>query len=280
MLTKRISSGLFCTLLLVLVMFLSTIWPFVLNLAVAVVSFFCINEILDLKKENKKKILSIISIAFSITRPLIGAGKKWQALIYFYAVFCFIIAMFRFAKNKKKKSSYKSVWNVWFVFFLNIVISVALSTIVEIRNFGKDFGVFLSFLSLGIAWSCDVGAYFSGKYLGKNKLSPYVSPNKTIEGAIGGVVFSFLFSCIFCVFCCFVLKKSNLLIFNVLVMSIFGAPIAILGDLCFSLLKRMLSIKDFGDMIPGHGGVLDRFDSVIFVSPFVLIFLRFFNIMS
>ena len=278
--TKRVSSGLFCTLLLIIVMFLSYKWYFCLNLAAAVVSLFCVNEIISLKKEDKRGVLSISSLLFSVVRPFVGSGTRWLASIYLYAVVCFVIAMSRFIKNKKKISSYQPVWNVWFVFFLDIVISFSLGTIVEIRNFGEDFGLHLSFLALGISWMCDVGAYFSGKYLGKNKLSPYVSPNKTVEGAIGGVVFSVLFSIIFYVFCYFVLKMKNLLFLNILFMSILGAPIAILGDLCFSLLKRMLSIKDFGDMIPGHGGVLDRFDSVIFVSPFVLIFLRIFNVVA
>ena len=279
--TKRIISGIVCALLLIAVMFLSTIWPFSLNLSVAVVSFFSVYEILALKKEQKLNSLAVISYIFSVIRPLIGPGVKWHLAIYIYTISCFIISMERFIKNKKRMpEEQKSVWNVCFIFFLNIVISVALSTIVEIRNFGKNFGIFLSLLSLGIAWSCDIGAYFLGKKFGKNKLCPYISPKKTVEGAIGGMISSFIYAFLFCFFWQYTFKIYNINYLTVAIMVILGAPIAILGDLCFSLIKRLLSVKDFGEIIPGHGGVLDRFDSVIFVSPFIFIFLHIFDIIN
>ena len=282
---KRILSGIICALLLIAVMFLSTIWPFSLNLSVALVSFFSVYEIINLKKESKLNFLSVISYIFSIIRPIIGPGVKWHLAIYIYTIACFIISMERFIKNKKRMpEEQKSVWNVCFIFFLNIIISVALSTIVEIRNFGKNFGIFLSLLSLGIAWSCDIGAYFFGKKFGKNKLCPYVSPKKTVEGAIGGIISSFIYVFLFCFSWQYIFKIYNI-IYNinyltVAGLAILGGPIAILGDLCFSLIKRLLSVKDFGEIIPGHGGVLDRFDSVIFVSPFVFIFLHIFDILG
>lgn len=279
--TKRIISGIVCALLLIAVMFLSTIWPFSLNLSVAVVSFFSVYEILALKKEQKLNSLAVISYIFSVIRPLIGPGVKWHLAIYIYTISCFIISMERFIKNKKRMpEEQKSVWNVCFIFFLNIVISVALGTIVEIRNFGKNFGIFLSLLSLGIAWSCDIGAYFLGKKFGKNKLCPYISPKKTVEGAIGGMISSFIYAFLFCFFWQYTFKIYNINYLTVAIMVILGAPIAILGDLCFSLIKRLLSVKDFGEIIPGHGGVLDRFDSVIFVSPFIFIFLHIFDIIN
>ena len=279
--TKRIISGIVCALLLIAVMFLSAIWPFSLNLSVAVVSFFSVYEILALKKEQKLNLLALISYMFSVIRPLIGPGVKWHLAIYIYTISCFIISMERFIKNKKRMpEEQKSVWNVCFIFFLNIVISVALGTIVEIRNFGKNFGIFLSLLSLGIAWSCDIGAYFLGKKFGKNKLCPYISPKKTVEGAIGGMISSFIYAFLFCFFWQYTFKIYNINYLTVAIMVILGAPIAILGDLCFSLIKRLLSVKDFGEIIPGHGGVLDRFDSVIFVSPFIFIFLHIFDIIN
>ena len=280
-LTKRLASGIICALLLVAIMFLTNMWPFALNIAVAIVSFCSINELLILKKEDKFSIFFLISSLFSTVRPLVGPGTYWQASVYFYTMACFIISMLRFIKNKKKTPpEQKSVWNVCFIFFLNIIISVSLGTIVEIRNFGNKFGVFFPLLTLGMAWSCDIGAYIFGKFFGKNKLCPYVSPKKTIEGAIGGLSLSVFYSLTFSYTWQFFFKIQKIDYTNIFIMAIFGAPIAILGDLCFSLIKRMLSVKDFGDIIPGHGGVLDRFDSVIFVSPFVFIFLHIFNIVG
>ena len=283
--TKRITSGIVCSLILIAVMFLSTVWPFSLNLSVALVSFFSVYEIIALKKEQKLNSLAIISYIFSAVRPIIGPGVRWHLAIYIYTIACFIISMGRFVKNKKRiPEEQKSVWNVCFIFFLNIVISVALGTIVELRNFGKrfdigeSFGIFLSLLSLGIAWLCDIGAYFFGKKFGKNKLCPYISPKKTVEGAVGGMISSFVYAFLFCFFWQYVFKIYNINYFTIAGVAILGGPIAILGDLCFSLIKRLLCVKNFGEIIPGHGGVLDRFDSVIFVSPFVFIFLHIFDI--
>ena len=119
-----------------------------------------------------------------------------------------------------------------------------------------------------------------GKKFGKNKLCPYISPKKTVEGAIGGMISSFIYAFLFCFFWQYTFKIYNINYLTVAIMVILGAPIAILGDLCFSLIKRLLSVKDFGEIIPGHGGVLDRFDSVIFVSPFIFIFLHIFDIIN
>ena len=156
---------------------------------------------------------------------------------------------------------------------MNIIISVSLGTIICTRNLDKNLGLFFSFISLGIAWSCDIGAYIFGKQFGKTKLCPYVSPKKTLEGAIGGIILCITYSLIISVICKWIFKlEINYMI--ILILSALGAPIAILGDLCFSLIKRLLNVKDFGIIIPGHGGILDRFDSVIFFSPFILLSLK------
>jgi phosphatidate cytidylyltransferase len=122
-------------------------------------------------------------------------------------------------------------------------------------------GIFL------IIWSNDTGAYFAGKTMGKTKLFERVSPNKTVEGSIGGILLAFV---IITVYYKFIVKAEYSLnwwyIFT-LVISISG----ILGDLIESQMKRRLGIKDSGNIIPGHGGVLDRFDALIFSLPFAYI---------
>ena len=229
-------------------------------------------ECILLKAQNGKLTLTGYDLEIGITTFIDAMVYEDGAVAVNARLFSDII--------KRMPEEQKSVWNVCFIFFLNIVISVALGTIVEIRNFGKNFGIFLSLLSLGIAWSCDIGAYFLGKKFGKNKLCPYISPKKTVEGAIGGMISSFIYAFLFCFFWQYTFKIYNINYLTVAIMVILGAPIAILGDLCFSLIKRLLSVKDFGEIIPGHGGVLDRFDSVIFVSPFIFIFLHIFDIIN
>lgn len=123
-------------------------------------------------------------------------------------------------------------------------------------------GLYLTLLVLFATWSSDSGAYFTGKYFGKRKLWPTISPNKTIEGALGAIFFSVLVS---------LLINYLFNIYDSLLYSIFvGITISVvgqIGDLVESALKRSKNIKDSGTIIPGHGGILDRFDSLIFVFP-------------
>ena len=135
----------------------------------------------------------------------------------------------------------------------------------------------LKLIAVLSAWVADAGAYFAGTFFGKHKLCPNISPKKTIEGAIGGVVVDVLVMLL-----CGVLftelyyqgqaKADYLVLF---IIGFFGAALSILGDLSFSIIKRSCHIKDFGQVIPGHGGILDRFDSVIFTAPFVYLLVSF-----
>lgn len=121
-----------------------------------------------------------------------------------------------------------------------------------------------------IAFGTDTFAYFTGKLLGKNKLYPEVSPNKTIEGAIGGIVGSTILSLIF--FNYLSINKY----FYIIIFSISASVFSMAGDLTASKIKREFKIKDFGYMLPGHGGIMDRFDSVLFVAPAVYYFISLF----
>lgn len=120
--------------------------------------------------------------------------------------------------------------------------------------------VWLVFLA---AFGADIFAYFVGCAIGKHKLCPTISPKKTIEGAIGGV----LGSCLLCGIFGYIVYPNIFL--HCLVIGFIGSFFAMAGDLVASAFKRKMGIKDFGNLIPGHGGILDRFDSVLFVAPFV-----------
>src|SRR5699024_5933209 len=121
---------------------------------------------------------------------------------------------------------------------------------------------------LFVIWATDSGAYFIGRRFGKRKLWPEISPNKTIGGAIGGVLFALLLAVIFNVVYPFENSFLSIVLITI-VISLFGQ----LGDLVASAMKRKYEIKDFGHLFPGHGGVLDRLDSFIFV----LLVLRMIN---
>ena len=127
-----------------------------------------------------------------------------------------------------------------------------------------EHGLAFGLCALFCTWGADTGAYFCGRAFGKTKLAPMVSPNKTIEGAIGGVITAVLVAL-------FVWKAFALTIPLIWMVSIgvVAGVLGVLGDLCESLLKRATDTKDSSQLIPGHGGVLDRFDGVMFVAPSV-----------
>ena len=130
-------------------------------------------------------------------------------------------------------------------------------------------------LCLGIAWGGDSAAYFAGRFFGKHKLAPVVSPKKTVEGAIGGVFGSIVLAVLITAVYMAVWGAPDSaridLRFYLLIALVgaVGSVLGILGDLTASAVKRQHNIKDYGTIFPGHGGILDRFDSVLFVMPFV-----------
>ena len=121
-------------------------------------------------------------------------------------------------------------------------------------------------------------AFFVGRSIGKHKFAPKISPNKTLEGAIGGVVGGVLGFLVFglCMQYIFELTPNYLLLG---VFGLLGAVIAEIGDLSASAIKREFSLKDYGDIMPGHGGVMDRFDSVLFVAPLLYLLLNNFTVL-
>ena len=136
-----------------------------------------------------------------------------------------------------------------------------------------SIGKFSSQIASGIfymLWASDTGAYFAGKTFGKHKLFPRISPNKTWEGFAGGLLTSLAVAYILSLF------YFDINVFKWLVLAVIIVVAGTYGDLIESMLKRSLQIKDSGNMIPGHGGVLDRFDGLLMLAPFVAFFLMFF----
>ncbi|HHW56581.1 MAG TPA: phosphatidate cytidylyltransferase [Clostridia bacterium] len=126
-------------------------------------------------------------------------------------------------------------------------------------------GMYIVWFVFVVSWMTDTFAYFTGKFLGNHKLAPTLSPKKTIEGSIGGIIGSLISSFIFV----WLFPQTNVSLYVAILIGLFGSIIAQCGDLIASFIKRNCYIKDFGNTIPGHGGILDRFDSILFVSPFI-----------
>lgn len=150
--------------------------------------------------------------------------------------------------------------------FAGLVVPYMLSALVRILNLTS--GRYMIPIPFIIAFLSDAGAYFAGSMFGRHKLAPVVSPNKTIEGVGGGFLSAILGMLIYAM----VLKfgfKFNVNFAYALLYGLFGAAVDVFGDLSFSIIKRQSGIKDYGHLIPGHGGFYDRFDSMVMVAPFV-----------
>jgi phosphatidate cytidylyltransferase len=152
-------------------------------------------------------------------------------------------------------------------FFAVFYVAVMLSYVYQTRMLGA--GKYIVWLIFLCSWGCDTCAYCVGMLIGKHKMSPKLSPKKSVEGAVGGVVGAALLTLLYG----FIFKESmgssSIHIYIMAAISAAGALISMVGDLAASAIKRNYEIKDYGKLIPGHGGILDRFDSVIFTAPII-----------
>ncbi|WP_273125585.1 phosphatidate cytidylyltransferase [Metabacillus sp. HB246100] len=162
--------------------------------------------------------------------------------------------------------------DVGFVVIAIFYLGIGFYFLIETRNSTIQGGLELVFYALLLIWVTDSGAYFVGRAMGKNKLWPEISPNKTIEGAVGGVLFAVVFAWVYHYFTG-ILNNYLLITLMTIILSIFGQ----IGDLVESALKRHYHVKDSGNILPGHGGILDRFDSLLFVLPLLHFLLLLFN---
>ena len=146
-------------------------------------------------------------------------------------------------------------------------VSVMLSFVYLIRN--MEHGLVLVLLIFVGSWINDTCAYFVGRALGKHKMAPVLSPKKSIEGLIGGIVGAGVFGAVFGILFDKYVDTMNYAPLLFAVVGAVGALPAVIGDLAASAIKRNNDIKDYGKLIPGHGGILDRFDSIIFTAPII-----------
>ncbi len=190
--------------------------------------------------------------------------------IFIFILFLIIeLAIFVFAYPKYHTKQ------IMAVFFGLFYVGVMLSFIYQLRVL--DNGAFVVWLIFFCSWGADTCAYCFGKLLGKHKMAPKLSPKKSVEGAIGGILGSAVLAAIYLII---VHKWMNIVWLDIVILSVvvaIAAFVSIIGDLAASAIKRNYDIKDYGKIIPGHGGILDRFDSVIITAP-IIYFLAYYLI--
>lgn len=266
--TRLITSGVAIVLALTLII-LGSFFSIVITIALALVSVILCGEYLSAKKLNKKFMLFIPSLVSAFLIPMLS-GIKYVCYIPLFAYIfgmCVILVVCHRSLNAE---------DMMFSMVGVTMISVSMSALNAMVVADPTHTAFWVVFCLGVPWIADSAAYFVGRSFGKHKLCPEISPNKTIEGAVGGILGGTLSALL--IGGIFNLIYGEVTVYyGVLVLIAFlNSIISIFGDLTFSVIKRSCKIKDFGSIMPGHGGLLDRFDSVIFCIPVVFIFSQFF----
>ena len=191
------------------------------------------------------------------------AGESRTAALAALLIYLILVFVEAFASSFRVK-----IDRVGSAFFFTLVISYCLSSVVRMGMLEDELRTACILLPIALPFVVDAAAMFTGMFLGRHKLAPNLSPKKTVEGSIGGlvggVVICLLYGLIFHKITDVTVNYYFLAVYGIL-----GGVISEVGDLAFSYIKRTRKIKDFGHLLPGHGGVLDRFDSVIFCAPLI-----------
>lgn len=269
---------------LIAVLFLSwtPVYPAVLSFFAAVAVY----EVLKVFGIEKKLFLAIPSYLIAAVMPclayildrfnvtILGIPHNVVFLLILAAVaYAFLFYLFVVTVCDRGKLAYGDAASG----FITVIYIVGSFSALSLMRVIDDIGIFCLGLVLVSAWITDCGAYLAGYFFGKHKLIPEVSPKKTVEGAIGGVVCSVLGMMLYGFIAGLIAANIDgitTVVPNYLVLALSGAILSVVaqvGDLIASVIKREHGVKDYGTVFPGHGGVMDRFDSIIAVSMFTLI---------
>ncbi len=260
MLWKRVVSSLVA--LPFLFLFLYVFPPWALPLGLTAISVLAVHELLASTKFVKNRAILISAVLFSCgVVPWVYLGSDYGAANM--AVFLLAAVLFALALGSQRQVTLEQIAGA---FFAAVFIPLSFSSIIRINRL--EDGIYLVLLPFLAAWMTDTCAYFAGVYLGRTKLAPGISPNKTWEGFVGGLAGCVLGTLLYGL----ILRRFYVQSVSFPVLSftaVLGSASAQFGDLCLSYIKRQFDIKDFGRIMPGHGGLLDRFDSLLFAAPMV-----------
>lgn len=270
--TRIISGVLYSALVIAILFFMNT--P-ALAIFVALLSGIATYELTNVVKADLSVMIPSIAVAsfipFNVEYNLLDKiNIQPLTALSVYVIAMLIIMVVRHEKNKFEQ--------VAVAVFSSLAVPEALSCWIRLHDMPADFGgkydashsIYIILFAFFCAWLTDTFAYFAGVAFGKHKMTPVISPKKTWEGAIGGVLLTaaanialyFIFKAKF-----FTTPFTDWEWYAIIPISIIISVISIFGDLSASVVKRNFGVKDYGWIIPGHGGVMDRFDSMVFVLP-------------
>lgn len=239
-------------------------WTALVCFISAMAAFELLRAVGDGKLTMPMQVVTILSAALLPFGSWAGLGTAYVNLLSFGVMaVCFWCAIRAYDEDGVPIGFF----HVLAALFGGIIIPLALSALVELRR--MDHGKYLVLLAVLLAFVTDAGAYFAGVFLGRHKGITKVSPNKSVEGYIGGFVTGVLFAVLYGLVSSRI-AGATVDLLSLALCGLFGALATEVGDLAFSFIKRQYGVKDYGHLLPGHGGMLDRFDSMIFCGPVVL----------
>lgn len=259
---------LFSSIILVLVALVTLLQGgYLLAAILFLISLIAYNELCKVckihTKEQKINALEVVGFIGIISYYVIMVFVKSMSAQFLCILFVFVAYMFVYVFTFPKHEASQTMAS----FFNFIYAPVMFSFIYMTRELA--YGIYIVWMIFISSWICDSCAYLSGILLGKHKLAPKLSPKKSIEGAIGGILGSALVGGLYAHFIVERVIIGQKITWIFVIISAIGAIISQVGDLAASAIKRNHEIKDYGHLIPGHGGIMDRFDSVIFTAPMI-----------
>lgn len=251
----------------VIIMLLSELWPPLLRIVVGLASVLMVGEYLSAKSLLGCSPLAAVCMLYTLLMPItVVVAPLSYLLTYLFFLGGFIVSLVYYRKLHFPNLAY-ALFGTLLITFGMTAVSVACTT----NGTSVSFFFVLIFL---LPWMADGGGYFIGSYFGRRKLCPNISPKKTVEGVLGGAVFCVAAAMVMGLIFQFVVFRGDgnvrVNFAALVVLAILDSVVSLIGDLCFSLIKRFLKIKDYGSIFPGHGGMLDRCDSIIFTAPLVV----------
>ena len=224
---------------------------------------------------NDNMLLYVASIVYLAVCPYIVRGYIPMNYLTLTALYFIAFAL----GSLREYTEHGRLENQFLNALMAIFVSFGFAAILRLLD--NKFGIFYFFVAGISAWITDTGAYFVGTLFGKHKLAPILSPKKTVEGAVGGVIFCILVEVGFALLYtgCFV-KDASVNYFALIPASLLASCGGMVGDLFASAVKRFYGVKDYGNFFPGHGGVIDRVDSALFSFPIVLIFSEYIALIA
>lgn len=275
---QRVLSGVVIAVVAISVLLLmnTVVFPIVWTV-LAVMAVYEIEKVTQIKNKALMILSLVFSALFCLNESFGFVDVSYSVVLAVYVLIMLTIMLIGYDITKFE--------HVAVAFFASVAVPFAFSIFVYLRDinlnsdgkFSKTEGVYLILLVLVCSWLTDVFAYFTGRAFGKHKLCPKISPKKTVEGAIGGIIIPAVINIIvLAVFEKFFFDGTVIPYWAMLIISPVLSVASMLGDLSASTIKRNFGVKDFSNLIPGHGGIMDRFDSCLFVLPAIYVIVNLF----